>query len=63
MIRIAALENAHGGAVAEGNVGGGTGMICHEFKGVTGASSRRFRVDDAEYTVGVPPRQDSCRVS
>jgi len=36
----AALEAASGGAVPEGNVGGGTGMICHEFKGGTGSASR-----------------------
>ncbi len=35
-----ALENAKSGAVAEGNVGSGTGMICHEFKGGIGSSSR-----------------------
>ncbi|MGE5226583.1 MAG: P1 family peptidase [Planctomycetaceae bacterium] len=36
----AALANAAGGPVPEGNVGGGTGMICHEFKGGTGTASR-----------------------
>ena len=36
----AALDSASGGPVAEGNVGGGTGMICHEFKGGTGTASR-----------------------
>ena len=46
---FAALENAEGGAVAEGNVGGGTGMVCHGFKGGTGTSSRRAE----EWTVGV----------
>jgi L-aminopeptidase/D-esterase-like protein len=35
-----ALANASGGPVAEGGVGGGTGMICHEFKGGTGTASR-----------------------
>jgi L-aminopeptidase/D-esterase-like protein len=35
-----ALESAHGGAVEEGSVGGGTGMICYEFKGGTGTASR-----------------------
>jgi D-aminopeptidase len=35
-----ALASASGGPVAEGNVGGGTGMICHEFKGGTGTASR-----------------------
>lgn len=45
-----ALVSAGTGAVAEGNVGGGTGMICHEFKGGTGTSSR---VTPEGYTVGV----------
>src|SRR5213595_2546958 len=35
-----AIESAHSGAVEEGSVGGGTGMICYEFKGGTGTSSR-----------------------
>lgn len=48
----AALAVASGGPVAEGNVGGGTGMICHEFKGGIGAASRIVRNDDAQYTVG-----------
>ncbi|HEX2884239.1 MAG TPA: P1 family peptidase [Candidatus Limnocylindria bacterium] len=46
----AALETASGGPVAEGNVGGGTGMICHEFKGGIGTSSRVLR---RGWTVGV----------
>lgn len=45
-----ALESAAAGPIAEGNVGGGTGMICHEFKGGTGTASRRV---PAGYTVGV----------
>lgn len=45
----AALASAAGGAVAEGNVGGGTGMICHGFKGGIGTASRTF----GEHTVGV----------
>ena len=44
-----ALESAAGGAIEEGNVGGGAGMICHEFKGGTGSASR---VVSAGYTVG-----------
>jgi D-aminopeptidase len=48
----AAIESAQGGAIAEGNVGGGTGMICHEFKGGTGTSSRITRIGDVSYTVG-----------
>lgn len=48
-----ALENAHGGFIEEGNVGGGTGMVCHEFKGGTGTSSRKLSREDGGYTVGV----------
>jgi D-aminopeptidase len=50
---FAALEGAHGGAIAEGNVGGGTGMICHEFKCGTGTSSRVAKIDGREYRLGV----------
>jgi L-aminopeptidase/D-esterase-like protein len=51
---FAALDNARGGPIAEGNVGGGTGMHTFEFKGGTGTSSRRVRVKGAgDYTVGV----------
>jgi len=39
--------------VAEGNVGGGTGMVCHQFKGGTGTSSRRITVSGRPYTMGV----------
>jgi L-aminopeptidase/D-esterase-like protein len=50
----AALDSARGGAIAEGNVGGGTGMHTFEFKGGTGTSSRRVRVREVgDYTVGV----------
>ncbi len=45
----AALEGARDGEVAEGNVGGGTGMVCHEFKGGIGTASRRVN----GYVVGV----------
>ncbi|MGZ4110392.1 MAG: DmpA family aminopeptidase [Actinomycetota bacterium] len=48
----AALATAVGGAVPEGNVGGGTGMICHEFKGGTGTASRRLPADAGGWTVG-----------
>jgi D-aminopeptidase len=48
-----ALDSAAGGPVAEGNVGGGTGMICHEFKCGIGTSSRRVSIDGREFTVGV----------
>ncbi|RMF78085.1 MAG: S58 family peptidase [Chloroflexi bacterium] len=49
----AALADASGGAVAEGNVGGGTGMNCHEFKGGIGTASRVITIQDEAYTVGV----------
>jgi D-aminopeptidase len=48
-----AIESARGGAVEEGNVGGGTGMICHGFKGGIGTSSRRVSAARGGYTVGV----------
>ena len=48
-----ALDAASEGPVAEGNVGGGTGMNCYGFKGGTGTSSRVVRHGDDEYTVGV----------
>ena len=48
-----ALDTAHGGAVEEGNVGGGTGMICNEFKGGIGTSSRVLDAKAGGYTVGV----------
>lgn len=49
----AALESAAGGPVAEGNTGGGTGMICHEFKCGTGTSSRIADTGEGTFTVGV----------
>jgi len=49
----AALENAHPGAIEEGNVGGGTGMECFEFKGGTGTASRRIPEKSGGYVVGV----------
>ncbi|HEY5805179.1 MAG TPA: P1 family peptidase [Lysobacter sp.] len=48
-----ALADARGGPVAEGNVGGGTGMVCHEFKCGIGTASRRIDTDGQHYTVGV----------
>src|SRR5579862_180240 len=48
-----ALDSAHGGPVEEGNVGGGTGMICNEFKGGIGTSSRVLDAKAGGYTVGV----------
>ncbi len=48
-----AFEAAAGGPVAEGGVGGGTGMICHEFKGGIGTASRILSDDLGGHTVGV----------
>src|SRR4051812_17245465 len=50
---LAALDNASSGPVAEGNVGGGTGMICHQFKGGIGTASRKLPASSGGYTVGV----------
>ena len=50
---VAAMQDAHAGPIAEGNVGGGTGMICFEFKGGTGTSSRQLPENLGGYTVGV----------
>jgi len=47
-----ALDSASTGPIAEGNVGGGTGMICYEFKGGTGTSSRNLPEKLGGYTVG-----------
>ena len=49
---LGALRAAAAGPVAEGNVGGGTGMICHELKGGIGTSSRLCVVSDDAWTVG-----------
>ncbi len=48
-----ALDSAKPGYLQEGNVGGGTGMMCLGFKGGTGTSSRVVKVKDSTYTVGV----------
>ena len=50
---VAAIADAHSGPIAEGNVGGGTGMECFEFKGGTGTSSRKLHDSLGGYTVGV----------
>lgn len=50
---LAALDTAGSGPVAEGNAGGGTGMVAYDYKGGTGTSSRRVGISDEEYTVGV----------
>ena len=49
-----ALNTAKSGILQEGNVGGGTGMMCLGFKGGTGTSSRMVKIKDSTYTVGVP---------
>jgi D-aminopeptidase len=49
---FAALDGATGGPVEEGNVGGGTGMICHEFKGGIGTASRVVEAAGQGYVVG-----------
>lgn len=48
-----AIEGARGGAVAEGAVGGGTGMVAYQFKGGTGTASRRLPASQGGWTVGV----------
>jgi len=48
-----ALDSARGGPVAEGNVGGGTGDRCHQFKAGIGTASRVFTIEDKGYTLGV----------
>ena len=50
---LAAIDSAQSGPVAEGNVGGGTGMICYEFKGGTGTASRRVEIDGTIAHLGV----------
>jgi D-aminopeptidase len=63
-----ALAQATSGPVAEGSVGGGTGMICHEFKGGIGTASRRLARGDGGWTVGALVqanygRRDALRVA
>jgi D-aminopeptidase len=64
-----ALESAHGGAVEEGSVGGGTGMICYEFKGGNGTASRKIDISEKKeaparsLTVGVLVQADCGRRS
>ena len=54
-----ALDTAHGGAIEEGSVGGGTGMVCYEFKGGNGTASRKIDIKAGKdnptktFTVGV----------
>lgn len=48
-----ALDSAKSGLIAEGNVGGGTGMALYGFKGGSGTASRTFKIDTVQYTLGV----------
>lgn len=48
-----AIESASTGSIEEGNVGGGTGMVCHGFKGGTGTSSRIVEINNKQFIVGV----------
>jgi L-aminopeptidase/D-esterase-like protein len=48
-----AIDNAKSGRIEEGNVGGGTGMMCLGFKGGTGTASRIIKIKDSTYTLGV----------
>ncbi len=48
-----ALDSAKSGFLKEGNVGGGTGMMCLGFKGGTGTASRVIKIKDSTYTIGV----------
>jgi len=50
---LQALDKAQSGPVPEGNVGGGTGMVCYEFKGGIGTASRKLEEESGGYTVGV----------
>ncbi len=50
---VVLLALASGGPVVEGSVGGGTGMVCHEFKGGTGTASRKLSEEQGSYTFGV----------
>jgi L-aminopeptidase/D-esterase-like protein len=50
---FAALNNASSGPVVEGNVGGGTGMMCHGFKGGIGTASRKLGDENSGCTIGV----------
>ncbi|MFM0186148.1 P1 family peptidase [Paraburkholderia nemoris] len=63
-----AQADARSGPVAEGSVGGGTGMICHEFKGGIGTASRKLAAADGGWTVGALVqanygRRDALRVA
>ena len=49
---LEAIDNTTSGPIEEGNVGGGTGMMCLGFKGGTGTASRQFKILDSTYTLG-----------
>ena len=50
---LEAINNSASGKIAEGNVGGGTGMMCLGFKGGTGTASRTVKIKNSNYTIGV----------
>ena len=50
---LRAIDTAASGSVLEGNVGGGTGMVCNGFKGGIGTASRKLETKDGGYTVGI----------
>ena len=50
---LEAIKNSSSGKIAEGNVGGGTGMMCLGFKGGAGTASRVLKIKDSTYTIGV----------
>ena len=50
---FAAMDSANSGLPQEGAVGGGTGMVCHGFKGGIGTASRKLPAEQGGYTVGV----------
>lgn len=52
-MKTATTESAQSGPVSEGNVGGGAGMICYEYKGGTGTASRKIIIDEQDFTLGV----------
>ncbi len=63
-----AIDTATDGPAREGNVGGGTGMICYGFKGGAGAASRKLDAKDGGYTLGVLTqcnygRQEQLRIA
>lgn len=49
---LSAIQSSKSGPISEGNVGGGTGMICYEFKGGTGTSSRVLKIGGEKFHVG-----------